>query len=529
MTAYLKVLCLCGAAIVAAGCASRAVQAPVPTPPAPVAVAPPPLPELPAVQIEQQPVAPTPRQLYSINVVDANIRDVLLTLGKTTDFSFVLGPMVEGTITVDLKQVTLEEMLNAMLSPVGLVYQREGNVIRVSRPQVTTRIFTVNYIASQRSGSSGLSATAGASGGGGFGGAVGTTAGTTTATTAATTRTGGGGAAGGGSTSSVASTDNVDFWGELQQTLTTFLSMQGRLVISQTAGLVAITDLPDNISQVARYLELVQGSVQRQVMIEAKILEVTLNKEFSAGINWTLVPTGLDVPAAIRPRGTLEGGAIARQTTPVSTGILQVGFGIQGFEALISALAQQGDVSILSSPRVSTLNNQKAVIKVATDDVFFTQTTQREPLTGVVTQLITPNTITEGIVLDVTPQIGEDTITMNIRPSISERLREATSPAGDVVPVLAVRASDTVVRVRDGQTVVIGGLMQQRSSRTRTGVPGLQRAPIVGRAFRSDQETESKVELVILLTPTLVVGRGDTDLTPRELELLREGGSVSRR
>jgi MSHA biogenesis protein MshL len=528
MNAYLKALCLGAALALAAGCASRTAQPPpLPTPPPPVAAAPLPLPELPAVQIEQQPVAQAPRQLYSINVVDANVRDVLLTLAKTTDFSIVLGPMVEGTITVDLKQVTVEEMLNAMLSPVGLVYQREGNVIRVSRPQVTTRIFSVNYIASQRSGSSSLSATAGASGGGGFG-TTGAAA-VIPSTATATTQTGGGSAAGGGSSSSVSSSDSVDFWGELQQTLTTFLTMQGRLVISQTAGLVAVTDLPDNINQVARYLELVQGSVQRQVMIEAKIIEVTLNKEFSAGVNWTLVPTGLDLPAAIRPRGTLENGVIARQTTPVSTGILQVGFGIQGFEALISALQQQGDVSILSSPRVSTLNNQKAVIKVATDDVFFTTATQREPLTGVVTQLITPNTITEGLVLDVTPQIGEDAITMNIRPSISERLREATSPAGDVVPVLAVRASDTVVRVRDGQTVVIGGLMQQRTSKTRTGVPGLQRAPIVGRAFRSDSDTEAKVELVILLTPTLLVGRGDTDLTPRELELLRDAGTVPRR
>jgi pilus assembly protein CpaC len=98
-----------------------------------------------------------------------------------------------------------------------------------------------------------------------------------------------------------------------------------------------------------------------------------------------------------------------------------------------------------------------------------------------------------------------------------------------VVPILAVRATDTVVRVRDGQTVVIGGLMSQRSTKNRNGIPGLQRAPLVGRAFRSDDESAVKVELVILLTPTLVVGRRDTDLTPRELELLRQAGTVSRR
>jgi type II secretory pathway component GspD/PulD (secretin) len=260
-------------------------------------------------------------------------------------------------------------------------------------------------------------------------------------------------------------------------------------------------------------------------MIEARILEVSLNERFSAGVDWSLIPRELQLPLFGATAGTLPGGAIVSQSLAPAGQVFQFGLASArtGLKMLISALEQQGTVTTLSSPKVSTLNNQKAVIKVATDDIFFTQTTQREPLTGVVTQIVQPNTITEGIVLDVTPQIGEDAITMNIRPSISERLGEARSPTGDVVPVLAVRATDTVVRVRDGQTVVIGGLMQQRSSRNRSGVPGLQRAPVVGRAFSNRQNTDSKVELVILLTPTLVVGRRDSELTPTELQLLRQG------
>jgi len=526
------VVWLVAAAALVAGCAARgAAQLPpvsAPTPPAPT---PPPLPELPAVQIERQPVAPTPRQLYSIAVEETNIRDVLLTLGKTTNLSFVLTPGVEGMVTVDLKQVTLEEMLESILEPIGLTYRREGNVIRVSQPQLQTRVFTVNYITSARGGSSGLSATAGASG------AVGLTAAQTGAAAGGTAGAGGAGGiagvggvgGGGGSVSSVGSTDAVDLWSELEDTLMNFLSGDGRLVLSQTAGLVAVTDYPANIMQVARYLELVQGAVHRQVMIQAQILEVTLNESFSAGVDWSLVPYNLGLAGVGVIAGTLTNGAVATlQEAPSSSFQVGVSAPRRGIQTLISALERQGEVSILSSPQVSTLNNQKAVIKVATDDVFFTQTIQREPLTGVVTQTVTPNTITEGIVLDVTPQIGDDAITMNIRPSISERLGEARSPTGDVVPVLAVRATDTVVRVRDGQTVVIGGLMQRRTSRTRSGVPGLQRTPIVGRAFRSDTESESKVELVILLTPTLLAGRGDTDLTSRELQLLREAGSIRR-
>ena len=516
----------CGAILaVSAGCAPREQAVAVtPTPPAPRApVVQAPLPELPAVQIERQPVAASPRQLYSMEVQEQNIRDVLLALGRTTDLSFVIAPGVEGAVTVDLKQVTLEEMLDAMLTPIGLSFQREGNIIRVSKPQRTTRVFAVNYIATTRGGSASLSATAGASGGG-----IGASAGTGGAT-GGTGGTGGGGAqSGGGSSSSVGSSDTVDLWGELQRTLATFLSMDGRLVLSQTAGLVAVTDYAPNLLQVASYLELVQGAIQRQVMIEAKIIEVTLSKNFSAGINWSLIPQNLTLPGLGVLTGALTGGAIAAQNAGGGGSAFQVGVAApqSGIQALISALESQGTVSILSSPKISTLNNQKAVIKVATDDVFFTQTTQREPLTGVVTQTVTPNTITEGLVLDVTPQIGADAITMNIRPSISERLGQATSSNGDVVPILGVRATDTVVRVRDGQTVVIGGLMQQRSTRNRSGVPGLQRVPGVGRAFRSDTQTDSKVELVILLTPTLLVGRGDAELTARELQLLRDAGGT---
>ena len=519
--------------LISAGCASRGGVAP-PQPPAPpgsgptsVVAEPQWLPELPAVQIERERAPAAPRKLYSLSAHDASVRDVLLTFGKSTDLSLVLGPDVEGKITVDLKQVTVEEVLSALLTPIGLAYQREGNLIRVSKPQIETRIFTVNYIASTRSGTSTLTATGSAtSAGAGVGISAAQTAGAATAGAAGAISTAGGGAAGGGSTSSVSSTDSVDLWGELQRTLTTFLSKEGSVVLSKTAGLVAVTDYPANISRVGRYIELLQVAVQRQVMIEAKIVEVTLSKNFSAGIDWSQIPYSLNLPFLGATKGALPGGAILAQSLAPAGSAFQIGLTVQqGLTAILRALEQQGKVSILSSPRVSTLNNQKAVIKVATDDVFFSQTTQREPQTGVVTQFETPSTITEGIVLDVTPQIGEDAIIMDIHPSITERLGQATSPNGSVVPIIAVRATDTVVRVRDGQTVVIAGLMEQRSSRNRSGVPGLQRAPVIGRAFRNEENQDTKIELVILLTPTVIVGRRGNELTPRELELLRQMSS----
>ena len=506
----------------AAACATTS-EAPPPPPsaaPLPPKAAEQPLPELPVSQIEEEATKVTPRQLFTLSVRNTDIREVLQAFSKKTDINFVFGPEVQGFVTADLKRVTFEEALDALLSPLGFVFKREGNFVRVAKPTLETRIFTLSYISTTRSGGASLSATAGGATAGGGGVATGTAV------------TGGGGGSS-GATSSVTSSDSVDLWGELEKTLTTFLSKEGKVVVSRTAGLIAVTDYPSNLRKVAQYLELFEGSAQRQVMIEAQIIEVTLTKEFSAGINWSLIPKNVNIGPFGTLQGTLTGGSIAAQALAPAANLFQVGLatrvGGQALQLLLNALSKQGKVTILSSPKISTLNNQKAVMKVAVDDVFFTVTRQREPTTGVVTETITPQTVTEGIVLDVTPQIGEnDTITMNIRPSISERVGQATSPQGGTVPIIAVRAADTVVRVKDGQTVVIGGLMQHRSTKNVSGVPLLQDIPVMGGLFRQKEDDDRKTELIILLTPTVLIGRRHSELAPREIEILREAGGAKR-
>lgn len=494
-------------------CATPPVRTTAPAPPAP----PPPLaaaerrlPELPVTQMEGDVAKVEPRKLYTLGVRDVDIREILLTLAKKTDLNIIFGPDVKGTVTVDLKRVTLEEALNALLGPIGLEYTREGNFIRVVTPSVETRIFTLSYISTSRTGGATLAATAG-----GSTGAVGG---------------GGGGAGGAGASSSVTSSDNVDLWGDLEKNLTNLISKDGKVVVNRTAGIIAVTDLRRNIQRIARYIELIEGSVQRQVIIETQIIEVKLNKQYQAGINWSLIPQQ-GVIKGIRPFGEVQGALTANALAaaalaPVSS-VFQVGFMTQVFgqtlNVLLRALESQGEVHILSTPRISTLNNQKAVIKVATDDVFFTTTRTREPTTGVETTTVTPQTITEGIVLDVTPHIAEDsTVMMNIRPSISERVGQATSPDGSTVPIVSVRATDTIVRAQDGQTIIIGGLMQQKVTRNVQGVPGMKDVPVLGGLFRQRSDETTKTELIILLTPTVVIGRRASELSPSEIELLRE-------
>ena len=506
------------ALVLLGACASPPVKTaePPPTPAVPSPAVERRMPELPVTQMEEEIAKVEPRKLYTLAVRDADVRDVLLTLGKKTDLNIVFGPEVKGSITVDLKRVTLEEALNSLLGPIGLEYAREGNFIRVFLPALETRIFTLSYISTTRSGGATLSATAGGGGGG---------------TTGTTGTTGGGGGGGSGASSSVSSADTLDLWGDLEKNLTGLISKDGKAVVNRAAGIVAVTDYSRNLQRIALYIELLEGSVQRQVIIEAQIVEVTLTKEFQAGINWSMIPQNINLDRLGTLQGTLTGAAIASTALAPVTTVFQVGFLTQAFgqtiSMLLNALSKQGEVNVLSSPRISTLNNQKAVIKVATDDVFFTTTKTREPTTGVETTTVTPQTITEGIVLDVTPQIAEDnTVMMNIRPSISERVGQATSPDGSTVPIVSVRATDTVVRAQDGQTVVIGGLMQHRKSTTSTGIPGLEKAPVFGSLFRQKVEEGRKTELVILLTPRVVIGRKTSDLSQRELELLREAGGA---
>lgn len=518
-------------------CASPSPEVRLPAPPLTVRSGPPevtrPLPELPVTQMEDETAKGEPRKLFTLAVRDVDIRDVLLTLGKRTDLNIIFGAEVKGAVTADLKRVTLEEALSAVLSPLGLEYARTGNFLRVFLPTIETRIFTVSYLSTTRTGGTTLSATAGGGGGGGGGAGRGAIAG------------GGGGGGGAGASSSVSSADSVDFWGDLEKNLGNLISKEGRVVVNKTAGIVAVTDLPRNLQRVARYIELIEGSVQRQVIIEAHIVEVTLNRDYEAGINWSLIPRDLRIAPLGRVTGGLDAAASAAgtattataaavigQTLATASSAFQIGFVTQAFgqtlNLLIRALSTQGQVNVLSSPRIATLNNQKAVIKVATDDVFFTTTRTREPTTGVETTTVTPQTITEGLVLDVTPQIAEDnSVIMNIRPSISERVGQATSPDGSVVPIISVRATDTIVRALDGQTVIIGGLMQQRKTRNQQGIPGMQDVPVVGSLFRQRVEQSNKTELVIFLTPNVIIGRRTTDLSPRELELLREAGGAS--
>jgi len=407
-----------------------------------------------------------PEKLYTLSFRKADVHEILTILSRESKLNIIVDPDVRGEVTVDLKEVTLDKALVCLLAPLGLDYKREANLIRVSPIKIRTRMFTLNYLSTKRGASGMVSGSSGRAGEGGETGGM-------------------------GSFIKVETSDTVELWKEIEEGLKAISSGEGRLVINKVSGSILATDFPQNLARIAQFLETIEGSAQRQVMIQTRIIEVTLSDEYQVGLNWAAFKVG-DFPI------------LSQTINPVGK-IFQIGISGHNFSALLDAMSKQGKIDILSSPKVSTLNNQPAVIKVATEDVFW----ERESVSsaeGVISSG-TPRWITVGILLKVTPQIGSDgLIIMDIHPSITEKVGESVSSTGDIAPILDVRETSTVAKVRDGQTIVIAGLLQKKETKEIISVPFLGKIPLLGAIFRRTVKEKKKTELVIMLTPTLMVG-----------------------
>ncbi|MCI0545295.1 MAG: secretin and TonB N-terminal domain-containing protein, partial [Actinobacteria bacterium] len=348
-------------------------------------------------------------RLLSFSVKGIDVKEVLRGLAEASELNIVFDPDISGSVTIDLKDVTLADALELVLGPLGLEYRRERNVIRVRKPQLETRIFTLDYVNLTRGGTSTMSVSASASATGGV-----TTGGTTGTTTGPAPVVGGGLA--GGSISVDSRQRETEFLKDIADDLKPLLSPQGRLAVNKQSGTVAVTDFPANLRQVAAFLEKVTGTILRQVLINAQVLEVALSDSFRFGIDWTVVAEIL----------ASQGTVTALQRLSPNTGLFQIGVTGSDYSVVIDTISTQGEVNVLSNPRVTALNNQKAVIRVARDDVFFvTQVSvveQGGQLIERTTQTI-PQVVSIGVTLDVTPQIASDgTVTMHIHPIVTDKL-----------------------------------------------------------------------------------------------------------
>ena len=482
------------------------------------------------------------KRIQLLDAVGRELPVVLRGLATSFGLNYQIDQNVRGSVNTRLQGVTLEQALDAIVLPQGYSYTIENGVLQVGAARLQTRIFSLDYVALQRVGATNTSIQRRLnSGTNQSGNAGGLNAG---ASGGATGGFGGGGGGGGGGSDFIATYAVSDVWEELKvaldglvfdatRTAAAVTSNQAptsgaiaqpggsggsrggalsrttgdgrRLIVNPGAGTILVTAPPAKLAEVATFISAFEGSIQRQVLIEAKIVQVALSRESQFGIDWT----------ALSKSGSL---GVKINNAPAGGGGVQltIGGGASQILTVLKALETQGDVSVLSSPRVAALNNERAVFNVTTDEVFFNVT--RTPIIGPnggtigFSPTITPQQVSIGIVLNVLPQIGADnSITLNILPSITNVERIATIKLEDgssaEAPVTSHRETDTMARVRDGETIVIGGLMQTRRDKTTSGVPILRDIPGLGVLFRGVSNKEQKDELVIFLTPTIVVGQ----------------------
>ena len=294
--------------------------------------------QLPAIQLEQRPQSQIPNATFDVQFRDAPLVPVITTLAQYQGLNPVIAPDVTGTVTVDLKGVTLTQALDAILLPRLLQYRLEANMLRVERIQTESRQFKFDYITTSRSLSRSLSASSTAGGGSSFAGAG-----------AAGGGGAGGGGGGGGSSASLSGSETTNVLNDIETQVKGFLSPDGKITFNKMAGIIFATDYPRYLDTVGLFLETVQNAVNRQVFIEARVIEVKLNEDSQLGVNWT---------AALK--------SVLNVQQPLSAGS---GFQIAAtrgtdFSAVLTALANQGTVNVRSAPTISTLNNQPAIIRV---------------------------------------------------------------------------------------------------------------------------------------------------------------------
>lgn len=409
-------------------------------------------------------------QLYSFKARQLPIRDALGMLAKAHGLNIVADPEIEGTISVDFQNVPLAKAFDILLSSLGYSWSQEHGVIRVHAK--ITRTFEVDYIRARRSSSS-------------SGAAAGTTSGAS----------------------------GVDpFWMEFEGQLKSLLSRKGRITVNRLTGTVMVTDLPARVDEIERFVSLMRDGMYRQVDIEVRIVEVTLRDQSALGLDWTRFRNGSRLDNQSVRFNTMVGSQLGGTPLAPSTMTVTMKNPNTTYNALIEALREQGDVRMVSQPRIRIMNNNTASVKVGTEKSYFVRTSNRVVQSGgAVLDTINdqPRSVSLGVTLNVTPQISADGWTiLNIMPSITRLVGVTESiDRTSAAPELDVSEASTMVRVRSGELVILGGLIQEETSDSNRSVPGLAEIGGIGNLFKSTARGSSRKELVIFLAPTIQPGQ----------------------
>ncbi len=462
---------------------------------------------------------------FDISVNGVPAKTFFVSLVADSGINVVAHPEISGIISLELKNVTVSETLDVTRDVYGYEYKLDSGIYRIYPRKLRTQVFPVNYLDVQRVGVSDTGVLIGTiSSSNGPGGTRQTrndniAAGNGNVANLLSyvegdddSKNGGGGVAPG---ARVQTLNKTNFWHSLHKTLSAIIGGEddGRVVMANPqSGLVVVTALPHELSSVREFLKQSELSVKRQVVLETKIVEVQLSESFEAGINWGAISGSLSATSTASGSGTYKDIIFDKEgiNETLFTSILDV----VDITKLLALLETQGNVQVLSSPRISTVNNQKAVIRVGTDEFFVTgvsNSTTSSAASIVNTPEVELESFFSGIALDVTPQIAEDgEVILHIHPIVSDvqdQIKEITVGSSNFSLPLAVRdirESDSIVRARSGQVVVLGGLMQESKVDTAGKRPFIGDIPGVNLLFRTREKATVKTELVILMRPIVV-------------------------
>jgi MSHA biogenesis protein MshL len=465
-------------------------------------------------------------------------RAVLEGIGSAYRFPLVVEPEVQGTVSFEVHHASVATVLDAVCQAKGWSWEVTDRGYLLVR-RFVTRIYPVDYLQMTQTGSSSASINLSES----AGGAAGSLASAGTAAPAAglpASSTLGGTASassGGSSTLSVTQQNDADFWGRLESDLKGMTGEGETLVVNRFAGLVQLRGSLRTHAVLESYLRRVLQRVGRQARISVKVLEVDLNDQSKAGIDWSvagaslgrIAHTAVSVAGGTSTVGSLSQIGSVTLNPATFTGTISAG----GVEAAISALSEQGNVRVESKPEVAALNNQTAFVQVSEDQPFFSRTSTTTINAGGVTTAGTQpivntnyaeSTVSFGNVLEITVQIADDLTTkLSLSPAMTELKGTVTSPDGqETAPITDTKRARTTVTLRNHETAVIGGFITETVAKDKRGVPGLSSLPLVGGAFSTAATARTRTELVFLVTvnaeepPALVPVEADSP-SPRRV------------
>lgn len=466
---------------------------------------------------------------YDINAQKVDAAAFFSSIVKGTPYSVAIHPDVTGEISLDLKQVALADVFDLVSEIYGYEVERKRNIYRIYPSGMRTETFAINYLLMTRDGSTQTSITSGG---------VSQNSGNNSNGNNSQNGFSGNSSNSGGNNNNFGSGNNsngtnistrteTDFWTELLATLESMIGEgEGKSVmVTPQAGLVTVRAMPKEIRAVKAFLDVSEEIIQRQVILEARIIEVSLDDGYQQGINWGQI---LANSGSTDFQFSNTAGNLGNNISAALGNITSLSFINKDFSGVLSLLSTQGNVQVLSSPRVTAINNQKAVIKVGDDEYFVTDVSSQSTISSSTTSVVPNIELTpffSGIALDVTPQIDADgVVLLHVHPSVIETQEQekivTLNQEQFVLPLAQsnIRESDTVIRAKSGEIVVIGGLMQSIVSESESKTPLLGDIPILGNLFKNKRNSEVKKELVILIKPTVV----DKDTWKQQLRRSRD-------